>query len=70
MEEKIKSGINHLAFGSIVFVWGILLVLREVGIITVSTLPFPFTAIGALFVISGAFKLSKSKNREHRIKPE
>jgi len=70
MEDRIKerkSGINHLAFGSIVFVWGILLVLRQIGIITVNTLPFAFTAFGALFVISGAIKLSRSRNREHRI---
>lgn len=65
MEERIKtrkSGINQLAFGSIVFVWGSLLVLKQVGIISVSTLPFVFTAFGALFVVSGAIKLSGSRN--------
>ncbi len=73
MEDNIKerkSGINHLAFGSIVFVWGILLVLRQIGIFTVSTLPFAFTAFGALFVISGVVKLRGSGIREHGIKPE
>jgi hypothetical protein len=70
MEEKIKtrkSGINQLAFGSIVFVWGILLVLKQVGIITVSTLPFAFVAFGALFVVSGAIKLSRSRHTEQSI---
>jgi len=65
MEEKIKtrkSGINQLAFGSIVFIWGILLALKQVGIISVSTLPFVFTALGALFVLSGTIKLSRSRD--------
>jgi hypothetical protein len=70
MEDKIKtrkSGINHLAFRSIIFAWGILLVLKQVGIITVSTLPFAFTAFGALFVVSGAVKLSRSRHADHSI---
>lgn len=70
MEERIKtrkSGINQLAFGSIVFVWGILLVLKQVGIISVSTLPFVFAAFGALFIVSGAVKLSRSRNEAHSI---
>jgi len=70
MEEEMKAGINHLAFGSIIFVWGILLILRQIGIITVSTWPFAFTAFGALFVISGAVKLSRSRTREQRIKED
>jgi uncharacterized membrane protein len=70
MEDKIKerkSGINQLAFGSIVFVWGILLVLRQVGVITVSTLSFVFTAFGALLVISGTVKLSRSRRSDQSI---
>jgi uncharacterized membrane protein YjjP (DUF1212 family) len=70
MEENIKtrkSGINQLAFGSIVFVWGILLMLKQVGIISVSTLPFVFTAFGALFVVSGAVKLGRSRHTEQSI---
>ncbi len=71
MEDKIKerkSGIDHLAFGGIVLIWGVLLVLKQVGIMTVSTLPFVFAAFGALLVISGAVKLRRSRNSEHRIK--
>jgi hypothetical protein len=70
MEEKTrtrKSGINQLAFGSIVFVWGTLLVLKQVGIITVSTLPLVFTAFGALLVVSGGVKLSISRHTEQSI---
>lgn len=67
MEDKIKtrnSGINHLAFGSIIFVWGILLLLQQVGIIekNVSTWPFAFTAFGALLVVAGVIKLNRSRN--------
>jgi hypothetical protein len=69
MEDKIRtrnSGINHLAFGSIIFVWGILLVLKQIGIIeeNVSTLPFAFTAFGALFVAVGIIKLNTSRHEE------
>lgn len=70
MEENAKtrkSGINHLTFGSIIFVWGILLILKQAGIITVSTLPFAFTAFGALFVVSGVVKLGRSRRAEHSI---
>ena len=66
MEDKIKirkSAINHLAFGSIILLWGILLVLKQVGIIerNVSTWPFAFVAFGTLFVVSGIIKLSRSR---------
>ena len=70
MEDDIKtrkSGINQLAFGSIAFMWGILLVLKQVGIISVSTLPLVFTAFGALLVVSGAVKLSRSRRSEQSI---
>jgi hypothetical protein len=64
MQDKIEtrnSGINHLAFGSIIFGWGILLLLKEVGIIAsnMSTWPFVFTAFGALLVVSGVIKLNR-----------
>lgn len=62
MMKARKSGIDHLAFGSIIFVWGILLLLKQVGIIenTVSTWPFAFTAFGALLVVAGINKLRKT----------
>jgi len=66
MEDKMKtrkSAINHLAFGSIILLWGILLVLRQVGIIerNISTWPFAFVAFGTLLVVSGIIKLSRSR---------
>ena len=66
MQDKIEtrnSGINYLAFGSIIFGWGILLMLKQVGIIanSVSTWPFAFAAFGALLVISGVIKLNRSR---------
>jgi hypothetical protein len=69
MEDKLKtrkSGINNLAFGSIIFTWGVLLLLKQVGVIerSVSTWPFAFTAFGALFVVSGVIKLSRSRHVE------
>jgi hypothetical protein len=67
LEDKTKarkSAINHLAFGSVIFIWGILLLLKQVGIIekTVSTWPYPFVAFGALFVVSGIIKLGRLKH--------
>jgi len=66
MEDKIetrKNAIDHLAFGSVILVWGILLLLKQVGIMekNVSTLPFPFVAFGALLVISGVIKLRRTR---------
>ena len=69
MEEKTRtrnSGINHLAFGSIIFGWGILLILKQLGIVaeSASTWPFAFTAFGALLVAAGVIKLAISRNEE------
>jgi len=66
MENKTEtrnSGINHLAFGSLISGWGILLVLQQVGIIdsNLSTWPFAFTAFGALLVAAGIIKLNRSR---------
>ncbi|HXX87828.1 MAG TPA: hypothetical protein VEH86_05215 [Candidatus Acidoferrum sp.] len=69
MEEKTRtrnSGVNHLAFGSIILGWGILIVLKEIGIIeeSVSTWPFAFTAFGAVLVAAGVIKLNRSRHVE------
>jgi hypothetical protein len=62
--ETRNSGINHLAFGSIILGWGILLLLEQVGIIDsdVSTWPFVFTAFGGLLAVFGIIKLNRSRN--------
>jgi uncharacterized membrane protein len=61
--ETRKSAINHLAFGTIILLWGILLLLKQVGIIekNVSTWPFAFVSFGALLVVSGIVKLNRSR---------
>jgi hypothetical protein len=69
MEDKIEtrnSGINHLASGSIIFVWGILLLLQQVGTIdrNANTWPFPFAAFDALLVVTGIIKLCRSRDME------
>ena len=66
MEDKTKtrkSAINHLAFGSIILLWGTLLVLKQAGIIekNISTWPYPLTVFGALLVTSGIIKLGRSR---------
>jgi len=75
MEEKTRtrnSGINHLAFGSIILLWGILLVLKQIGIIdeSVSTWPFAITAFGALLVAAGVIKLTISRHEVRSMETE
>jgi hypothetical protein len=67
MQDRIEtrnSGINYLAFGSIIFGWGMLLVLKQVGVIanSVNTWPFAFAAFGALLVVSSVVKLNRLRN--------
>ncbi len=58
-----KHAINQLAFGSIILLWGSLLVLKQAGIISqnVSTWPYPLTAFGILLVAAGIYKLSRPR---------
>jgi hypothetical protein len=56
-----KHAINQLAIGSVILLWGILLSLKQVGIVekTMSTWPFALTAFGMLLVIGGIYRLSR-----------
>jgi hypothetical protein len=56
-----KRAINQLAFGSIILLWGSLLILKEAGIIAknVSTWPIPLAIFGILLVVSGIYRLSR-----------
>jgi hypothetical protein len=56
-----RRAINQLAFGSIILLWGSLLILKQVGIIekNVSTWPFPLAVFGMLLVISGIYRLNR-----------
>jgi hypothetical protein len=69
MQDRIEtrnSGINYLAFGSLISGWGILLLLQEAGIVdrNLSTWPFAFTAFGALLVTAGIIRLNRSRRIE------
>jgi len=58
-ERYTLSVINRLGIGSILILWGSLLVLKQAGIIAkdVSTWPFAFVAFGTLFVVGGIYRL-------------
>lgn len=51
--------IKRIAIGSIIILWGSLLVLKQVGLISkeVSTWPFVFVAFGTLLIASGIYRL-------------
>jgi hypothetical protein len=62
--SKLKRrAINQFAIGSIILFWGILLALKQVGMIerNVSTWPFALTAFGILLVAGGIYRLSRSR---------
>jgi len=56
--------INRLAVGSIILVWGSLLMLKQAGLIeeNVSTWPFVLTAFGALLIFGGIYRLYAREN--------
>jgi len=58
-----KSAIDQLAIGSVILLWGALLILKQAGMIdkNVSTWPFPLTAFGMLLVAGGIYRLSRSR---------
>jgi hypothetical protein len=57
-----KRAIDQLAIGAIILLWGILMSLKQIGIIekSVSTWPFALTAFGMLLLASGIYRLSRS----------
>ena len=63
--SKLRSrAINQLAIGSIILLWGSLLILKQVGIIekNVSTWPIALTAFGVLLVASGIYRMKRSRH--------
>ena len=58
-----KHAIDRLAIGSVILLWGALLILKQAGMIdkNVSTWPFPLAAFGILLVVSGIYRLSRSR---------
>jgi len=63
LSKQTRRAINQLAFGSLVILWGSLLILKQAGIIekNVSTWPYPLAAFGVLLVVSGIYRLSTSR---------
>lgn len=59
-----RRAIDELAIGSLLVLWGILLVLKEFGLIekNVSTWPFPLAVFGLMLFVSAIYKLNKSRN--------
>lgn len=60
--------INRLAIGSIIFIWGSLLALKQFGIMErdVSMLPFVFVAFGILLIIGGIYRLTAREKKPAR----
>jgi uncharacterized membrane protein len=56
-----RRAVNQLSFGSIILLWGSLLILKQAGIIekNVSTWPYPLAVFGILLVISGIYRLNR-----------
>jgi hypothetical protein len=61
-QSKLRTrAIDQLAIGTIIFLWGALLTLKQVGIIdkNVSTWSFPLTTFGILLVVGGIYRLNR-----------
>ena len=58
-----NRALDQLAIGSVIVLWGILLILKQVGMIdeNVSTWPIALTAFGILLVAGGIHGLSRSR---------
>lgn len=54
-----RRAIDQLAIGAVVLLWGVLLALKQVGVIerSVSTWPFALTAFGVLLVAGSICRL-------------
>jgi hypothetical protein len=57
-KQRVSAAINRIAIGSIILLWGSLLMLKQIGLIeeSVSTLPFVLTAFGAWVIFGGIYK--------------
>jgi hypothetical protein len=58
-----RRAINQLAIGSVILLWGSLLIPKQIGIIdnSVSTWPYPLATFGILLVVSGIYRLGRSR---------
>lgn len=58
-ERYALKAVDQMAIGSIILLWGSLLMLEQVGIIdrSLSTWPFVFVAFGMLLIAGGEYRL-------------
>jgi len=58
-----RHAIDQMAIGSVILLWGALLILKQAGMIdkNVNTWPFPLTVFGILLVVGGIYRLSRSR---------
>lgn len=60
-----RKAVDQTAIGGLVLLWGILLILRQIGILdrNMSTLPIIMAAFGLLLVIGGINRLNRARQR-------
>jgi hypothetical protein len=63
MSTLRRRAIDQMAFGSLILLWGVLLILRQIGILdrNMSTLPIIMAAFGLLLFLGGINRLNRSK---------
>jgi hypothetical protein len=60
-----RRAIDQMAIGGLVLLWGILLVLKQIGLIekSISTLPIIMAAFGLLLVLGGINRLNRARQK-------
>jgi hypothetical protein len=60
-----RKAVDQMAIGGLVLLWGILLILRQIGILdrNMSTLPIIMAAFGLLLVVGGINRLNRARHR-------
>jgi hypothetical protein len=63
MSTLRRRAIDQMAFGFLILLWGVLLILRQIGILdrNMSTLPIIMAAFGLLLVLGGINRLNRSR---------
>jgi uncharacterized membrane protein HdeD (DUF308 family) len=63
-----RKAVDQMAIGGLVLLWGILLILRQIGILdrNMSTLPIIMAAFGLLLVIGGINRLNRARQARAR----
>jgi len=58
-----RKAVDQMAIGGLVLLWGILLILRQIGILdrNMSTLPIIMAAFGLLLVVGGINRLNRTR---------